>query len=292
MLGLRFQRSWQVACESYAVLRNNPSLVIFPILSGVATIIVSIPFLAILALPFLHQTGYHPHSVDPVHYMVTAGMYFANYFVIIFFNSALVACANENLQGRPTDVGFGIHAALQRLPQILGWALIASTVGMILRAISERTGIGGAIASAIAGLVWNVAVFFVVPCMVIERVGPIQAFKTSAAMIKQTWGERVILGIGVGSASAVLILASLIPAFVGIALLIAQLWIPAIILLVLGVISFLAAITVASAITTIYQTALYVYCRSGMVPNGFQAPSLQGAFAEKPQNRLFGGRGL
>src|SRR5579862_9341998 len=98
MLGLRFQRSWQVACESFAVLRSNPSLVIFPILSGVATIIVSIPFLAILALPFMRGT-FHPHSWDPLHWAATAGMYFANYFVVIFFNSALVACANENLRG-------------------------------------------------------------------------------------------------------------------------------------------------------------------------------------------------
>ncbi len=282
MLGLRFQRSWQVARESYAVLRSNPALIIFPILSGVATVIVSIPFIAILGFAFMHKGG-PPQALSVMHYAATAGLYFANYFVIIFFNSALVACANENLQGRATDVGFGIHAALQRLPQILGWALIASTVGMILRAISERTGVVGAVLGAIAGLVWNVAVYFVIPCMILDREGPIAAAKSSANMIKQTWGERVILGIGVGSVIGLFGLVAIVPVVIGVALLIAQMWILAVIAMLLGLISLLTVAVIGSAITTIYQTALYVYSRHGGTPHGFQVTSLQGAFAPKPQ---------
>jgi hypothetical protein len=208
----RFNRSWQVAKESYAVLCSNPSLVFFPFASGAAAVFVSLPFIGLLI-------AFHPHHGPwaAAHYAIVAAMYFADYFAIIFFNSALVACAHENLNGRPSSVRFGIEAASKRLPQIFCWALIASTVGLVLRFIGERTGIIGRIVTSLIGLVWNIAVYFVVPCMVVDNEGPVTALKTSTGLIKRTWGERLILGVGVGSALAVFFLMAIIPILLAVA---------------------------------------------------------------------------
>ena len=287
MLGDRFNRSWQVAKESFLVLRNNPSLSVFPILSGIAAILVSIPFILILAFSdFKHAS--HQGTFGTVHYVASAAMYFCNYFAIIFFNSALVACANENLQGRPTSLSFGLHAAARRLPQILGWTLIASTVGLILRTIGERTGVAGAIVTSIIGLAWNIAVFFVVPCMVLDLESPFSAVKKSTGMLKQTWGERIILGVGVGSDLGILYLFAFIPFLVAIFCAVNEVYVLAIIFGIAGVLSLLAVSIIASAITTIYQTALYIYCRTGSAPTAFNPESFQNAFKPKPASGLFG----
>lgn len=283
----RVNRSWALAKESLAVLRGNPALAIFPVLSGIATLIVSAPFVAILAMAYMHVDKTHQQPSGPLYYGVTAAMYFANYFVMIFFNSALVACANENLQGRPTTVGFGINAAVKRLTQILGWALISSTVGMILKIVGERSGLIGGIVTALVGLVWNIAVYFVVPFLVLERVGPIEAIKSSTGMIKRTWGERVIMGIGLGTAMALIGLLVVIPFLVGIAMMVMELYALGIILFIATVVFLLILSVAGSALTTIYQTALYQYCKTGTTPVGFSPTSLQGAFATKPESKFF-----
>ncbi len=290
-MGDRISRSIQVARESYAVLRGNPSLAIFPVLSAIGAIVVSIPFLVPIILTLIgQQTSKHPVAFDTLHWVLTAGLYFANYFVAIFFNTALVACANEELNGRKATVAFGVESAMKRLPQILGWALLASTIGMVLRTISERMGIIGTLVTSLIGMVWNLAVYFVVPSLALEGVGPIEAVKTSTAMIKRTWGESIMLGVGMGTVTGLLILASLIPFGIGIGLLIAQQFILGAAMLVLGLVYIVGVTIVASSMTTIFQTALFIYCRTGVVPNGFQSASIQGAFREKPVRTVFGRR--
>ena len=71
-------------------------------------------------------------------YVILFAYYVASYFVIIFFNSALVACAIIRFQGGDPTLKDGLAAAAARLPQILGWAIFAATVGMILRSIESR----------------------------------------------------------------------------------------------------------------------------------------------------------
>jgi hypothetical protein len=128
----------------------------------------------------------------------------------------------------------------------------------------------------------------VVPCFVLEKVGPIEAIKTSAGMIKQTWGERLALGFGLGTATGLLMLASILPFGLATALFIAGVyWLGACFIL-LGLV-YVAAVGVASAsMNTIFQTALFIYCRTGAMPLGFQAASMEGAFQQKPARTVFG----
>lgn len=282
-------RSFQVAGESWRVLRTNPALAIFPILSAIASVIVSIPFLIPLWLAAAAEGATrHQVAFGVVHYALLAAMYFANYFVVIFFNAALVACAHEELNGRRTTVAYGVEMAMKRLPQILAWTAVASTVGLILKMISERVGIIGAIVIALVGVVWNVAVFFVVPIFVIERVGPIQALKDSTGMIKKTWGERIVLGFGLGTATGLLILLAMVPVGLSVAAFVGGIYALGAALICLTV-ACVAAVAIASAsMNAIFQTALYIYCRTGAVPMGFQASSMQGAFREKPARKVFG----
>ena len=47
----------------------------------------------------------------------------------------MVACAIFRMKGGDPNLSTGFNAALSRLPQIIGYAVIAATVGMILLSI-------------------------------------------------------------------------------------------------------------------------------------------------------------
>ena len=286
VMGNSFSRSWALARESYNVLRSNPQLALFPIISGIASIIVTISFAVPMWLTQDFNHGFN--RLTPLHYTVIFCFYLASYFVVIFFNAGLVSCAHDSLQGRPTSFSAGMSNAVRHLPSIIMWTLIAATVGTILRAISERVGIVGQIIVAILGAAWTIITYFVVPILVIANVGPFAAIKESAALFKRTWGERVIASVGLGMAMFVLILLGFVPMVVGIVAAVNGLWPVAITGFALMVIYFLALSIIFSALAGIFNTALYVYASTGEVPRGFSEQSIRGAFRPKQNKKVFG----
>ncbi len=275
-----FTRSWALVVESYQVLRKVPSLVIFPILSAIATIVISISFFVPI---YVVTGGKDLQKIRPeVGYPLMFGFYFATYFVVIFFNSAMVACAYQGLQGRETSFWYGMSVAGQRIGAILGWTAIAATVGVVLRTIAERTGIIGNIVIGFVGFAWNVATYFVVPVLVIEKGSPVAAVKKSTVMLKQTWGERLIASVGLGSALALFVMVGFFMMIGGAVVVSTQgsatLGIG---LLVVGVLYFLVLATIFAALQGVFQTALFVYAETGTVPNGFDPSTIQDAFKTK-----------
>src|SRR5262249_35476691 len=123
---------------------------------------------------------------DPVAYVILFAFYAVNYFVIVFFNSALVACAIIRFKGGEPTVSDGLRAASNRLPQILAWALVSATVGIVLRTLESRSEKLGQIAAALVGAAWSIATYFVVPVLVVERVGPVEAVQRSFAVLRKT----------------------------------------------------------------------------------------------------------
>ena len=277
-------RSWALAKESFEVLRRVPSLVVFPILSSIATIIISISFFVPV---YVITGGKDLQKVRPeVGYPLMFAFYFLTYFVVIFFNSAMVACAYEGLQGRGSTFAYGMSVARSRLGAILGWTVIAATVGVVLRTIAERTGLIGNIVVGLIGFVWNVGTYFVVPVLVIEKGSPIACIKKSTVMLKQTWGERVVASVGIGSAMGLICVVGFFAVFGGLVLATAESMVAlGIILIAIGIIYILVVVTIAAALQGIFQTALYVYAETGTIPNGFNPASVEGAF--KPKEGTF-----
>src|SRR5207237_3156912 len=136
-------------------------------------------------------------------------LYVANYFVILFFNVALVGIANSRLMGGNWTFRDGIELAWARKGTILQWAFVAATVGMILRTMEERMGLIGRIVMRIIGIAWTLACYFVVPVLAFEDLSPVAAIKRSSKLFRDTWGEKVIGGLSFSLVSFVLML----PAF-------------------------------------------------------------------------------
>src|SRR5690606_18457675 len=120
------------------------------------------------------------------------------YFVIFFFNTALVGAAMIRLDGGDPTVSDGLRIARGKWATILGYAAIAATVGMLLRALEQRAGVVGRIVSGLIGAAWAVAPDLTVPVLGARDVGPIEAVKESASLLKATWGENIIGNGGIG----------------------------------------------------------------------------------------------
>ncbi|HLA83908.1 MAG TPA: DUF6159 family protein [Thermoguttaceae bacterium] len=279
----RMSRGWELARESWNVLKLDKELLVFPILSSLACLVV----LASFAVP-LWGTDALKNIIDekavaqnPLVYVVLFLFYFCNYFVIVFFNSALVGCAIIRFKGGDPTVGDGLRAAADRLPQILGWALVSATVGLILRIIESRSEKVGQIVAGLLGMGWSAATYFVVPVIVIEKKGPIEATKRSFAILRRTWGEALTANFGIGFVVFLASLVGIVPIVLGAMACGAGLVPLGVAAILLGVIILMLVSLVSSALSAIVIAALYLYAAEGSVPRHFDNRLLSDAFVSR-----------
>jgi hypothetical protein len=277
----RLRNGWALARESFRVLRADKQLILFPLLSGIASLLVIASFAGAF---FASGLGAEKEPMnDASAWALIFVFYFVNYFVIVFFNSALVACAMKRFRGGSPTFGHGLRKARRRLGKIVAWALFAATVGVILRFIAERVGFVGRIVIALLGAAWTVATYFVVPVLVVEKLGPLDAARRSASIVKKAWGESLVSNAGVGLASFLMTLLIVVPLAIGALVLAAQTQSMAV--LIAGVaavaIAIVLASLVSSALNSIALCALYLYATEGKVPQAFANTGLQYAFATK-----------
>jgi len=277
----RISRSWELIKASGAVLRQDKELLLFPFFSAVATLIVSASFIVPLIL-----TGAFERSIAPgdeTSYMVFLFVfYLIQYFIIFYFNSALVGAAMIRLDGGDPTVRDGLRIASSRVVQILGYAAIAATVGLILRIIEERAGFIGRWIAGLVGLAFTVATFLTVPILVTRDVGPIDAVKESAVLLKKTWGENIIGNAGMGFVFFLFYLGAIV---VGGVLIVgvAQTANAALILLIVAlvVLAVIGLALVQAALQGVYSAALYRYATEGNAGGSFPDALLGEAFRPK-----------
>jgi hypothetical protein len=284
----RLSRSWDLVTASFSILWQDKQLLMFPVLSGISCMVVTVLLLAGGAAIFAPQLGdlsalfarNNPEAVvrSPAVMGAVFALYLANYFVIIFFNVALVGVANSRFTRENWTFDRGLQLAWQRKWVILQWAFIAATVGMVLRALSERAGFIGRIVVGIIGVAWNLACYFVVPVLAFENMSPGAALYRSAELFKETWGEKVAGGFSLG----LIFFLMMIPGFL--------IWIGAINyagpkgLLAGGIFMaayFLLLSIVSSAVQGIFNTALYRYASDQTAPPGFSQNLFRDAWSPR-----------
>ena len=280
----RFSRSWSLANASWQVLKQDTQLMVYPLVSAIAGLVVIAAFAAgaFGVVGFDGLSNMDRHAVPMGYYVTALAFYVCLYFVMFFCNAALVGAAMMRFDGRTPTVGDGWRIASARAGRILGYALIAATVGMILRAIQERLGFVGRFVVGLLGVGWTVATSMVVPVLVSHEVGPIDAIKESAGLLKKTWGENVIGRSGLSLAFLVIYLSLILgtialaigAAYVGSVAL-------ALVLVVAGVAALLFAMLAHAALSGIYSAALYRFATTGSAGAGFDSGVLQAAFARK-----------
>ncbi len=310
----RMTRGWALMKQSWQVLRLDRELLLFPIFSSIACLLVMASFAlplivsptvrgAVFAGAHWNQQGQQEFlSPDPnrgvrnredgngfelnAQHIVPAIVGFAFYlvtsFVIVFFNTALVCCALIRFSGGNPTLGDGLNAAMARLPQILGWALLTATVGTILKQIEDRVPLAGQFVVSLIGMAWAVVTFLVVPILAAEKLGPFAAVKRSAGLLRKTWGEALVGQVSLSAVQFVftlqVILGLVVAAYSSAA--IGSIWPIA----AMGVVAVLFFIVLAIAFSTLQQiflAAVYQYAAQGTVPAGFSQDLIESAFKPK-----------
>jgi len=275
----RISNSFALVKASARVLQLDKELMVFPLMSGIATLLVIASFITPIFL--IGPELFNSENPSYLAYVLGFLFYLVQYTVIFFFNAALVGAALIRLDGGDPTVSDGLAIASKRMGSIIGYAAIAATVGMILRAISERSGLVGKIVAGLMGMAWTLTTYLTVPILVTKDIGPIDAVKESAKIFKRTWGEQVIGNFGMGAA---VMLIGLAWTGVSVALIVAMgsLGMGLSILAAVGimVLGYVVLALWASALNGIYTAALYRYAMTGET-GVFDAQIMGNAFRPK-----------
>ena len=273
----KFSRSWELVKASAGVLRSDKELMLFPLISGAATLLVMATFLIPVFALRIFENGIGVGGV-----VLGFLFYFCQYSVIIFFNCALVGAAMIRLDGGDPSLRDGFDAAKSRLPSILGYAAIAATVGVLLQGMKSRDNnfIVRLVGSGL-GAAWTLATFLVVPVLVSRDIGPIDALKESVALLRRTWGENAIGNVGIGAAFGLITFVFLL-AGAGLTFAAYQVALP--LAIGVGAIFLLGVLLLGiyqAALSGVYSAALYRYAVSHEAPAAFRGAMLEDAFRNK-----------
>lgn len=284
-----FSRSWMITKLSFAVINKDRELLGFALLSFIFSSIYTVAMIFPFVLPTLQENDFSRESLQAFEYLIIFITYFGLAFIATFFNVCVVYTTKTRFEGGNATFGESFQFALSRLGVIFQWSLLSATVGLLLRILHELASKLGKIGEIVAhivislmGMAWSIITIFVVPVLVYENIGPIDAIKKSAAVIKKTWGESLIRAIGLGIIQfTVMFLIIVITGLLG-------LWLinnfgawGLAVGVVIGASLLLLTGLIFSVATTVFNTALYVYANNNQVASGFDEDVVKGAFRQK-----------
>jgi len=266
----RISRSFQLVGESYRVLMQDKELMVLPLISGALMVGVAASFFFGLGL----ESGFDEEAKSEL-FIPGFLFYVVTYAIGIFFQAAVVAGATERLRGGDPTIGSALTAASRRLVPILMWAVVAATVGMLLRTVQDKAGFIGKIVVGIVGAAWSLATFFVVPVLVLEEEPIGMSFGRSLELFRKAWGESFVGGVTIGAAAMcawvtlIAVVGLLAWAGLGVAT------------LGVGVAGAIFLAVLFSALEGVFVASLYQYATRGTTPAGFDPALLSQAFVPK-----------
>ena len=276
-------RSFTLIKQSWEILKQDKELLLFPILSGVITLIL----FASLILPLVFAELYAQANTalgTPLLYFMLFIFYMASSFIVIYFNVAVIACAKIRLEGGNPTIKDGFRTSNSHLGKILGWSILNATVGLIIRAIvdslEDKSPFIASLVSGVLGAAWAVLTFFVIPKMIFENKAVFSAIKESGALIKHTWGEQLGAGFTMGFGFMLLYIIAAIPLLIGIFLVGGATAI--LIGASISILLWIVIATIASALNGIFTAALYNFIKTGKA-HGYNHEELAHAFIPKKQ---------
>jgi hypothetical protein len=256
------------------VLQQDRELAWLPVIATVSGLVVGAAFFGpVLAM----LGGGEDNAIPAAGYLLMFLGYVAVASIFYLGRAAVVHGANLRMEGGDPTVSSSLRGASAHWPAVVGFAAIATTVGLILDTLEEQGGIAGAIASFIGGAAWRLVTYLVLPVVVLEGAGPIEGIKGSTRLVKRTWGEQVTGNVGFGLLSMALV----IPAIV---LAVALAGLGTAVAIAAFAVAGVWAITVFAVVSTlegVFQTALYRQATGRSVPSEFDAADLRGVIRSR-----------
>lgn len=275
----KIDTAFELVKASWGVLRQDRQLLVLPVISGLCALAViasfAYPVITIIIAENENLAG-GDISYPPAALFLAFVGYLIVTFVGMFFNSALIHAANERMEGGEPTLGSALGGAWARVFQILAWAMVASTVSVLIRQMQERLGLLGKLLGFLAGTAWAVVTFLVLPIIIIEGLEPIDAAKRSVHLLRRSWGENLAGHASLGIVNFIVVAFAI--GFMLLGLMIS----PAAIIFTgpLALFALVVSFIVMSALSTVFQTALYRHAVDLPV-GGFDPRLMNDAFTFK-----------
>ena len=187
----RIAAGWGLAKLSLRVVWSDGSLSALVVLGGIASGAVALAFLAPAAVAYSIDERWLAAIIGGL------GVYLST-VAATYFAVALAAAASEVLDGRDATVRGGMAVASRCVGAILGWALLLTTVNLVLQALRDRAGLLGNLLLGAAAVAWGLATLLVVPILALEGLGPLAALSRSTALFREKWGEQLAGAASIG----------------------------------------------------------------------------------------------
>lgn len=252
---------------SWQVLRRHPSLIWFPVLSLLATVVVLVGVVPLLP------------TDDELPWPTMLGLLFVVHVVHVFFTVGLTSEALKALRGdAPVTIASGLTTACGHVPAIVSFAAVSSTIGLVLEVMGRSRHAAFRFARAVFGTGWSLVTYLAIPVMVQERRGGIPSLRRSGDLFRRTWGETTLSEVGMRVFAQYLFLVLIVIAVVLLR------WrgddSSFAILVIVGL--TIAAIGLVGSLEAIYRAALYVFASEGVVPEPFAGAELDAIWRAKP----------
>jgi hypothetical protein len=265
----RLKTGWALSVDSFQVLRQEPSLTVFPAVAGIASTI----YLALILGGAFVLLG---TDIGVLTYLALFVVYLGTSFIAAFFSAALMYNAREVFHGRDPTLGEGLSAAWRNKRPLFAWAVISAVVGVVLNVLESQDNPLSEIASLLFSVAWSILTYFVVPVIVFEDVSVREMFERSGETFTQTWGENVGASFGVGIITILFTLVGLaVAAVVFVAL--GGTGAGVLVAIVVAVLVVVAAYLGGTTLSAVAKTALYMYATEGDRPSQFEDVDFQNA---------------
>lgn len=272
----RLKNGWKIAKLSFQTINENRTLLLFPVISSVSLILVLLTFFGggFLLIGDQIETLLDSGLTGNITaYALIFVYYLINYFIIVFFNAALIHCSVKIFNDEPTELSDGMNYAMSKINKIFSWSILSATVGTILQAIHSTGRIGEFVAAFIGGA-WSILTFFVVPIVIYEDKNVIDSVKESFAIMREKWGESIAgsVSFGIFQFFGMVLAFGSFMLFMQLDLIVLGIATPALILLL--------TFTIVSAARTIFVAAVYNHVK-GQPTGHFEDSTLDSVFFTK-----------
>jgi hypothetical protein len=278
----RLARTQEIMSAAWQIIKEDKQLLLLPIASSLCLMALTATIVVPVAVGSLTgaSDAEELHQLASLPYVGLFLFYVTAYAIGIYFNAALACCALRKFEGKSASIIDGLRDATACLPQILGWAVVTTTVGLLLKMVERRSGFVGKLIVKVVGVAWSVATFLVVPVLVAEKKGPLDAVRESVQLLRKTWGEDLLAGLGFSLLYFLWAIPGAFAFLVGFGM-IASHPMLALIIMVLAILYFPLLGLVLSTMSTIFDVVLYRFAKQGTVTSGFNRDLLETSFVTR-----------
>lgn len=283
----KWRGGFLIVQQSFGLLKKDKEILLFPILSLVCSLILCVLFVIVIFFFLLSGNGdvlaaegtltMKPGETVAI-YGVLFFIYIIGAFIAAFFQAGLVTIVSARINGNDFTFRDGMRNAIHNSRKILLWAVVTSTVGIVLQFISDRSKLIGKIIAFFLGAAWGIVTYFIVPVLALEDLSMKDSIKRSAEIFRATWGETLVSNFSTGLLFFLLLMGG---AGVYVLSLLTGSWVVMAIMTVLFFLFLITITLVFSTLNTVFNIALYEYAAHHKSSEYFTPELLSGAIGKR-----------